>query len=480
MFDPSRFDYTGEEIAAAAAADRLLSLELEFSRRCNYRCPYCYTGTAEPAPDELSAAELDDVIGQAAELGARKIVILGGEPLLVPGLFDHLERIRELGLGAEIFTNGSLITAETAARLYAADARVVVKLNSLQPEVQDRLTGRPGSLARVMRSIEWLQRAGFDSPERLGASTVISNDNIGELAGLWRYLVERRIDPYFEMLTPQGRLLDHPELGVAPARVRELFEELSRYDAGRGRHWEPQPPLVGASCFRHLYSCVVTATGRVMPCVGVTVELGNVRETPLGEILRESSVLRDLKDYRNRIKEPCAGCEKREHCYGCRGAAYQLTGDYLAADPLCWRNEAKREQIAVLPVPLAPLLPHRAPAAFPGSLVAVGARSVAEVTIPPDSPYGETTGELVPAALVELAAQVAAAADAFRHRGKSRPGLLVEAREVQFYATVRVGERLRIEVMETANFDCWYLVRFRIEREGAAVAGGGLKLCVAE
>ena len=49
-------------------------------------------------------------------------------------------------------------------------------------------------------------------------------------------------------------------------------------------------------------------------------------------------LLKDLKDHRNTIKGPCGTCEKADHCYGCRGAAYQMTGDYLASDPLCWRN----------------------------------------------------------------------------------------------------------------------------------------------
>ena len=44
-------------------------------------------------------------------------------------------------------------------------------------------------------------------------------------------------------------------------------------------------------------------------------------------------------DYREMIKGECRDCDKAEECYGCRGAAYQLTGDYLASDPTCWRNQ---------------------------------------------------------------------------------------------------------------------------------------------
>jgi radical SAM protein with 4Fe4S-binding SPASM domain len=72
--------------------------------------------------------------------------------------------------------------------------------------------------------------------------------------------------------------------------------------------------------------------------VGVTIPLANIRHQRLADILKNSEVIRNLKNYREMIKGACASCEKSSECYGCRGAAYQLTGDYLASDPTCWRN----------------------------------------------------------------------------------------------------------------------------------------------
>ena len=90
---------------------------------------------------------------------------------------------------------------------------------------------------------------------------------------------------------------------------------------------------------RHQVSCLVTATGEVMPCVGVTIPLDNIRNNSLGDILKNSQVVKDLKNFREMIKGECRDCDKAHECYGCRGAAYQLTGDYLASDPTCWRNQ---------------------------------------------------------------------------------------------------------------------------------------------
>lgn len=63
---------------------------------------------------------------------------------------------------------------------------------------------------------------------------------------------------------------------------------------------------------------------------------GNVRDHTLAEIIHDSKVIQELRNIRSTIKGRCAQCDLNASCYGCRGHAYQVTGDYLAEDPLCW------------------------------------------------------------------------------------------------------------------------------------------------
>ncbi len=478
MFEAAVFDFTLEEIRSAAAANRLLALELEFNRACNYRCPYCYAGeggAGQASGEELTSEELDDVIVQAAELGARKIVVLGGEPLLYPRLREKIEIINGHGMGAEIFTNGSLIDAATAQWLAGLNTRVVVKLNSLDAEVQQRLTGVPDALKLAMRALDELQQAGF-SGARLAASSVICRENAAEAADLWSFLRERQITPYLEIMTPQGRLKDNPELEVGREELREIFHEISHRDAALGYHWEPRPPLVGGTCLRHHYSCLVNAVGEVMPCVGVTIAIGNVRDCRLRDILAESTVIKNLKNYRRFIKEPCRSCELAGECYGCRGAAYQLTGDYLAADPLCWRNSG--QELVSLPVEAAPLLPHGRPMAMIDRLLSCGEESVLEATIGSENRFLDGNGIFDRSAVPELAAQAAAAANTFRE-GKMTPGMLVGVNFLEFHDDIRVGDRLLIAVRELAELDNFHIAGFSIRREnGDEIAYGELKVCL--
>ena len=336
----SDFEFPLQDIEETARRGGLLSMEIEFSRRCNFRCPYCYVPHQPDLAEELSRAEIRGVIRQAQALGARKMIILGGEPTIYPHILEMIAFIRSQGLAVEMFTNGSGVSVQFARALADQSVRVVLKMNSFDEATQDRLTGVPGSYRQIRQALTLLQQAGYPSDDLfLAVSTVISRDNHDEILPMWQWLRDRGIAPYFEIITPQANAVDHPELHLPPEELEILFNDIARLDRERyGHHWEPQPPLMGNKCLRHRFSCLVTARGDVLPCVGVTIPVGNIRETPLADILQNSDVIQNLKRHRETIKGPCRDCERAAECYGCRGAAFQMTGDYLASDPLCWKN----------------------------------------------------------------------------------------------------------------------------------------------
>lgn len=334
------FEQSLPAIMDAVKNNRLLTMEIEFSLRCNFNCPYCYVPKPDYYRDELTLEEIRDTIVQAQTLGAHKIIILGGEPTIYPDLKSIIGFIRGRELDVELFTNGTGVDEDLATFLFAQQVRVVLKMNTFDPELQDRLSGRKGAYNIIHSALRHLKAAGYPNAGRfLAVSTVICAPNIEELPRLWRWLRDQGIAPYFEMITPQANALDNQWLFVEPLRVHELFKVLADIDR---RHydgqWDPQPPLVGNRCLRHLFSCLVTSKGNVTPCVGVNVSLGNIRERKLSDIIVQSQLIKDLKNFRQTIKGPCRSCDKAEQCYGCRGAAFQMTGDYLASDPLCWKN----------------------------------------------------------------------------------------------------------------------------------------------
>ena len=334
------FEQNLPAIMDAVQNRRLLTMEIEFSLRCNFNCPYCYVPKPDYFRDELTLDEIKDVILQARALGARKIIILGGEPTIYPQLKDIIRFLSIQGLETELFTNGTGVDEDLAGFFHTHKVRVVLKMNTFDPDLQDRLSGKKGAYAIIQAALKNLRAAGYPSDQAfLAVSTVVCAPNITELPDMWRWLRDRRIAPYFEMITPQANALNNEWLFVDSLLVYELFKELAEIDRMHyDGQWEPQPPLAGNRCLRHLFSCLVNSKGIVTPCVGVNIPLGSIREHGLDKIIFDSQLIKDLKNYRETIKGPCRSCDKAEQCYGCRGAAYQMTGDYLASDPLCWKN----------------------------------------------------------------------------------------------------------------------------------------------
>ncbi|GGN72842.1 hypothetical protein GCM10010112_41620 [Actinoplanes lobatus] len=61
---------------------------------------------------------------------------------------------------------------------------------------------------------------------------------------------------------------------------------------------------------------------------------GNVRDQPLTDIYRSSSLFTALRDP-DRLGGRCGVCEFRTVCGGSRARAYATTGDVFAEEPTC-------------------------------------------------------------------------------------------------------------------------------------------------
>jgi radical SAM protein with 4Fe4S-binding SPASM domain len=231
---------------------------------------------------------------------------------------------------------------------------------------------------------------------------------------------------------------------------------------------------------RHKFSCLVCSQGDVMPCVGVNIPIGNIRERKLYDIIKDSEILQDLTDHLHTIKGPCRSCEKADMCYGCRGAAYQLTGDYLASDPLCWRNANRQDEIARLPFAAAEIIPQKPPMRVIDALLAVGDRSgEVSATVSDEMPFVGEDGILAETTYLELMAQSIAAVNGFKQlggSGSSLEGYLVGAQELEILGTARVGDKLNISVRKEARYNRFAIVKGTVSRDGELLARGEIKI----
>lgn len=135
-------DFEFKEIEKARKNNELLSFDLELSKACNLKCIYCYAESGKKSPNEMTLKEIFSVIKQAKEMGAKKVVIIGGgEPLLYPHYWKVLNKIRKEGLSSITFTNGTMITKELAKKLFEKKEDIAMKFNSFDEKKQDYLAG---------------------------------------------------------------------------------------------------------------------------------------------------------------------------------------------------------------------------------------------------------------------------------------------------------------------------------------------------
>jgi cyclic pyranopterin phosphate synthase len=154
----------------------LRDLRISVTDRCNFRCPYCMPrevfGADHPflrRSEILSYEEIDRLAGIFVGLGARKLRLTGGEPLLRRDLPVLVRRLaRQPGIDLALTTNGSLL-ADRAAELAAAGLRrVTVSLDSLDDAVFRRMNDADFAVERVLEGIAAAERAGL-APIKINA-----------------------------------------------------------------------------------------------------------------------------------------------------------------------------------------------------------------------------------------------------------------------------------------------------------------------
>ena len=183
------------------------AIRISVTDRCNLRCSYCMPEeeyTWLPRASLLSFEEITRLVSIFTHLGAGKIRLTGGEPLLRRDLAQLIEMIRPIDGVREIaLTTNALLLAPLAARLKAAGLdRVTVSLDTMQPE-RMLAFARSGHHADVITGIDAAIAAGFENVKI--NSVVVRGYNEDEIVALAEFAVSRGIEPrYIEYMDVGG------------------------------------------------------------------------------------------------------------------------------------------------------------------------------------------------------------------------------------------------------------------------------------
>ena len=309
---------------------------------CNLSCQGCWVSPSSP-PKHIPPGMLDRIIADTKKKGSFFFGILGGEPLLYPEIFSVIEKHPDCYF--QLFTNGTMITDETAARM--------VRLGNITPlisiegdeKVSDIRRGGDNVYCNSMRGVEICRTHGLIT----GVATSVCRSNIDALATedfvnkiiargvhyLW-YYIYRPVgpDPCPELALDEEQII----------RLRQFIVDI-RMKAPIGivdAYWDHNghalcPGALGVS--HH-----INPAGDLEFCPPIQFALDNAADTPsLEESFENSEFLRAFREY---VMKTTDGCVLLEDPQGLK----KFLED-AGAEDVSGRNRAFAELAAMRPLP---------------------------------------------------------------------------------------------------------------------------------
>jgi MoaA/NifB/PqqE/SkfB family radical SAM enzyme len=174
----------------------------KMTMRCNSRCVHCNIWKMEHNERDLSTEQwLKALRGLRGWLGRFRMVFTGGEALLRGDMTLILEHAVKMGISVELLSNGLIIDEALAGRIVATGIdQVTISFDGATPAVHDLFRGDHGYHDATKAAIFALlrQRQLTAIPLRILLKTVISANNLHELAAIARFSRERGLEILYQ------------------------------------------------------------------------------------------------------------------------------------------------------------------------------------------------------------------------------------------------------------------------------------------
>jgi radical SAM protein with 4Fe4S-binding SPASM domain len=318
----------------------------ELTSRCNLACKMCYIQEAEDdsvaAAQELTPQQWLRIAEEAYQCGMFSLCLTGGEPLLREDFFEIYEPLSRMGVILVLFTNGTLVTPEVAARLAQAPPhRLEVTIYGATAETYERVTGVSDSFARCIAGIENLLSVGIPN---LLVKTTVTRLNLHEVEAMIQMAEGWGVPFGFNPLITcrrDGRESEASSIRMIPQEYFDLLKLMKSHGYSRpddpstpteSQRTQESPVSSGFYCTAGLNSFVVTASGELNVCMDLPLPAAKPLEVGFAEAWRQ------VVEFRNSVPEAptCARCGMRNYCPRCPGWSFAETKSLMKPVPyLC-------------------------------------------------------------------------------------------------------------------------------------------------
>ena len=356
----------------------------ETTRACDLACRHCRASAIPQALEgELDHQEGLALMDQIAAFGSPSpiLVLTGGDVLKRQDLWSLLGHARSRGIPVALSPAITpLLTDPVVDRLAASGLSAIsLSLDGPDEETHDGIRGVPGTFQRTLECARRAVKAGL----KVQINSTVMAGNLGSFPALCQQVLQAGVgvwEVFFLIATGRGLEVSAPgpeeceavcwmlyEASKHDLTVRTVeapFFRLVVHQIQVGSAASPSPLALelladlrqrlgsGKSTPRSHTArtrdgkgiVFVDYQGRVSPSGFLPVVAGNVRESPLSEIYRESPLFRKLRSAES-FGGRCGRCGYRDLCGGSRSRAYAASGDCLGEDPACPYQPVGREPL---------------------------------------------------------------------------------------------------------------------------------------
>ena len=308
---------------------KIKKLTLITTNKCNLKCIYCSSNSEKKLPNELNLKEKKKIIKDAYNMGAKLIILSGGEPMLDPDFYELVEYNYSLNLITHIPTNGTLINKTNIRWLYNHNVHVMFKLNSFNKKTSDLMAGKKNSYKWVQHKnkiipygLKCLIDKGFNKlPTKkeiltpyLQIESVISSYNYKEIPEIAKFCKDNNINFFLERMIWDGRAIqNYSKLSLNKEEYKKLYKQLKKI---LGLGFLIHQKKVNCSIERN--PCV-GPQGDIMICHHRNAKIGNIRQQPLKKLYIQAQKVRKIQAisfYKGIIKKnPFKTCSGRNQFF---------------------------------------------------------------------------------------------------------------------------------------------------------------------
>lgn len=314
---------------------QLISLHIEITSKCNERCVHCYI-PHENKVNSMDSEMFFNILEQCKKMNLLHLTISGGEPMSHESFIDFLNRCNEYNFSVNVLSNLTLLNEKIFDEMKKNPLLCVqTSLYSMDAEIHDTITQVKGSFEKTKNAI--LMLLENDIPLQISCPIMKQNMHCYNDVVNWGKEHNINVGSDYVIIAKYNHTIENLKNRLSLDDVRQMIShrisnDLLSESVEKENEEKKVTELDDNVCSVCHSSMCISENGNVYPCAGwQDYVLGNINETTLDAIWKNSVKVQYLRNLCWRDFPKCIQCEAKDFCTMCmvRNANESSTGNPL-------------------------------------------------------------------------------------------------------------------------------------------------------